>query len=553
MLRRIVAPPSDSPLPDGLRGLRIADGEGAVPPTSGVAPAREAAERARPDAGSPAATPSEASTIDELFARLGASLTLQIEPVRRLRWAWYDTFDRRIARAGLTLREQRAGSVKTLDLLGADGTEIAQASGGVTRFAAELPDGDLAARVAAVAGLRAMLVVTEATCDRRVARVLNRQKATVARVTVDDVTLPEGKQLRVRVNEVAGHAKAAARIRRLLSKDAYLARAAEPLAAAVGAAPSSRLVIASRDEPASVVLRRLLLAQLDVVDTNIDGAAAAIDADFLRDMRTAVRRTRATLRFSAGALPAVLIADYQRAFDELADATRPVRAIDVDLQHLDARLAAASPRQAADLAPLRAVIVAEQRRARAAVGRSLRADPTRAMLREWRAVLSAPVGDYRGPSAMTPIGVVADDRIRKTLRRLMRRGAAVTDATPAEELFELRGRAKELRFALEVFRPLYDRALMKDVVRAVKDLQDNLREYEDCETWRRDLLRRAEKVRADGGSVATLLAIGGIAADLEARQARARAAFADAFGEFAHAKTRSRFTALTAGLDDPIS
>ncbi|MDQ1680211.1 MAG: hypothetical protein QOI42_1070 [Frankiaceae bacterium] len=548
MLRRITAPASAAAVPRGLLGVREVDGR----------PSPPAERAARGVARNDAIVPSpEASSIDELFARLGSSLTLQIEPVRRLRWAWYDTFDRRIARAGLALREQRAGAAKTLDLLGSDGTELAHAAGGASRFAADLPEGELAERVAAVAGRRAMLVVTEAVCERRVARVLNRQKATVARVTVDDVTLPEGKQLRVRVNEVAGHSKAAARIRRLLSKDTHLARAAQPLAAAVAAPPSSRLIIASRDEPASVVLRRLLLAQLDVVDTNIDGAAAAIDADFLRDMRMAIRRTRATLRFAGGALPAPIVAEYLREFDELADATRVARAVDVDVQALDARLAASLPRQAGDLAPLRAVLIAEQRRAHAALARTLRSAATRDMLARWRATLQAPTDgsddpfDGRlAPTAMTPIGVLADDRIRKALRRVTRRGATVTDATPAEELFELRGRAKELRFALEIFRPLYDRALAKDVIRAVKDLQDNLREYEDCETWRRELLRRAEKVRADGGSVETLLAIGGIAADLEARQARARATFADAFGAFAHPKNRGRFTTLTAGLDE---
>jgi CHAD domain-containing protein len=548
MLRRITVPAPAVAVPRGLRGVPEVDGR--LPPAADTA----AREVARNDAIVPSP---EASSIDELFARLGSSLTLQIEPVRRLRWAWYDTFDRRIARAGLALREQRAGTAKTLDLLASDGTELAHAAGGASRFAADLPEGQLAERVAAVAGRRAMLVVTEAICERRVARVLNRQKVTVARVTVDDVTLPEGKQLRVRVNEVAGHSKAAARIRRLLSKDAQLARAAQPLAAAVAAPPSSRLIIASRDEPASVVLRRLLLAQLDVVDTNIDGAAAAIDADFLRDMRMAIRRTRATLRLAGGALPASIVAEYLRAFDELADATRVARAVDVDVEALDARLAASSPRHAGDLAPLRAVLIAEQRRAHAALARTLRSPATRAMLARWRATLQAPTDGsddpfdaWDAPAAMTPIGALSDDRIRKALRRVTRRGATVTDATPAEELFELRGRAKELRFALEIFRPLYDRALAKDVIRAVKDLQDNLREYEDCETWRRELLRRAEKVRADGGSVETLLAIGGIAADLEARQARARATFADAFGAFAHPKNRGRFTTLTAGLDD---
>src|SRR3954467_12198266 len=115
-------------------------------------------------------TPPPPDTVAELFARLSSSVALELEPARRLRWAWFDTSDRRLARADLALREERDGSDRTLELLASDGSVVARAEGAVRRPAAALPPGELADAVLAVTARRGLRMVTEATCERHVAR-----------------------------------------------------------------------------------------------------------------------------------------------------------------------------------------------------------------------------------------------------------------------------------------------------------------------------------------------------------------------------------------------
>ena len=56
-----------------------------------------------------------------------------------------------------------------------------------------------------------------------------------------------------------------------------------------------------------------------------------------------------------------------------------------------------------------------------------------------------------GPHAGDPIGDVVADRIRKAQRRLLDHGRAITPATPAEHVHDLRKDAKKLRYLLECF------------------------------------------------------------------------------------------------------
>ena len=52
-----------------------------------------------------------------------------------------------------------------------------------------------------------------------------------------------------------------------------------------------------------------------------------------------------------------------------------------------------------------------------------------------------------GPTA-AEMGV---ERLARADRRVLRRGSRITDASPAEDLHDLRKRAKELRYLLETF------------------------------------------------------------------------------------------------------
>ncbi len=112
------------------------------------------------------------------------------------------------------------------------------------------------------------------------------------------------------------------------------------------------------------------------------------------------------------------------------------------------------------------------------------------------------------------------ERTRAAFAKTVRRGAAITAESPAETLHDLRKRCKELRYALEFFAPLHDRAAQAKVVGELKRLQDCLGEFQDTEVQVGEIRALATAMLAAGEAPAvTLLAMGEVTAGLAASAA----------------------------------
>ena len=149
-----------------------------------------------------------------------------------------------------------------------------------------------------------------------------------------------------------------------------------------------------------------------------------------------------------------------------------------------------------------------------------------------------------GPTA----GHAAAAIIRRAHRRVLAQGSAITDASPAESLHDLRKRCKELRYALEFFAPLHDPDTHRQAVRELKDLQDVLGTFQDCEVQQHEIRVIAADMMASHDVPATaLLAMGDLSAQVGRRERRARGEFASRFAAFASPPAQARFRALTLG------
>jgi CHAD domain-containing protein len=116
---------------------------------------------------------------------------------------------------------------------------------------------------------------------------------------------------------------------------------------------------------------------------------------------------------------------------------------------------------------------------------------------------------------------------------VLRRGSRIADASPAEDLHDLRKRAKELRYLLETFPPTADPADARVAIKELKALQDVLGTFQDSEAQREALYSFATDMMAkDGASVRTVFAMGEIAARLQEDQDTSRAQFAAMFERF---------------------
>jgi CHAD domain-containing protein len=142
---------------------------------------------------------------------------------------------------------------------------------------------------------------------------------------------------------------------------------------------------------------------------------------------------------------------------------------------------------------------------------------------------------------------VASERIWRTYRKTLKEGNAITVESPAEALHDLRKTCKKLRYLMEFFQSLYPRSDIKELIRVLKTLQDNLGDFQDYEVQVSTLKEFSHQMVAEGQVPPdTLLAMGILIDGLERRQQQAREEFSDRFSGFSQQDNQERFRKLFA-------
>jgi CHAD domain-containing protein len=200
----------------------------------------------------------------------------------------------------------------------------------------------------------------------------------------------------------------------------------------------------------------------------------------------------------------------------------------------------------ADLEPLTEFLERHRMLEHKKMVRALASKRYRDLLDRWQAFLDQPSADVDPPrNATTPIGELASRRIWKAYRRVLEKGEAIGPETPPEALHRLRIEAKKLRYLLEFFRSLYDAEEIGRLVKALKQLQDNLGDFNDFVVQQETLGRFAKQMVDDRLEPAeTLMAMGRLQERLEAGQEKEREDFYRQFEEFSTRGIRKRFRRL---------
>jgi CHAD domain-containing protein len=497
------------------------------------------------------------------------------EPAGAARRTLLDTFDWRLYRAGLTL-EYAARSVGG-ELRLADHpvtTEPVTTQPATTQpvtgwqasrphLMCEVPDGPVASRIGDLVAPRALLPVVVVTTATTTLRLLNEDGKTVTRLLVERPLLggqrsgPQATPLapRLAIAEVRGYQGQARRAARLVGAAPGVTPAEVPAFSealrALGRRPGDYSNKVDTDitaaQPASQAAATILLRLLDTIDANVGGVLADTDTEFLHDLRVAVRRTRSALKLFGDVLDGEEVAFFAAEFKWVGDLTTPIRDLDVHLLDFDDTARTLSAAKPDDLEPFRAYLEQRRRREFRVLSRGLKSARFTELSSRWRAKLTA-IKDGNPPAGGGTTGVLAAERTRTAFTKVARRGAAITEQSPPESLHDLRKRCKELRYALEFFAPLYDRATQAKVVGELKRLQDCLGEFQDTEVQIGEIRTLATAMLAAGEAPAvTLLAMGEVTAGLVSRQRVAREDFGRRFAAFAGIDGQRRMSALLRG------
>jgi CHAD domain-containing protein len=198
--------------------------------------------------------------------------------------------------------------------------------------------------------------------------------------------------------------------------------------------------------------------------------------------------------------------------------------------------------------PVRTLLARHRAAALRALKRELRGPAYRDAWASYRAFLDGKLGPAADrPDAKRPIAEVAGRRIRKVHARMVDKGAAIDDTSPADDLHELRKRGKELRYLLEFFGPLWPDDVVKPLVKSLKGLQDVLGTHQDREVQAGHMRELADELAGQVGGPEALLVLGVLVDQLEAEQRAARGHLAERFAAFASKRQRNLVRRTFAG------
>ena len=292
------------------------------------------------------------------------------------------------------------------------------------------------------------------------------------------------------------------------------------------------------DAGAVAVLRRLV----HVIEDNIEGSISGEDPEHLHQLRIAVRRTRTVQRQLQGVFEPTELPGYRSEFRWLQQATGPARDLDVYLEEFDSLRGLLPEAMRADLDPLVPVLAHNRLAERANMTRALRSVRSANLFEDWDRLLEGlvelPLHDR--PDAARPLGEAAGERIRKVYKRIVRMGRAIGADSPPEAYHEMRKKAKELRYLLELFGvKLYDEEAVTPFVSSLKGLQDVLGRHQDREVQIAMLRASVSEVADLPGGGPACMAMGTLVERLQSDERAARAEFGERFSDLASQRQRA--------------
>lgn len=490
-------------------------------------------------------------TAEKFIEKLTAKVDMQPVSENYSLKTYYDSFDWRLYAANLLceLNQSKTESTFLLKSFNPEQVIASMATDTVPTFAAACPDEKIRNRILPVLQMRALLPVTTLEYTRYKFNIVNKDEKTILRLLIEAYDLIPS---RVLLEPVKGYDKIVGTIRKELGLMDVIEAHEPALVNALkilGRRPkdySSKLNIKlAPDLRADVAVKYIYSHLLKAIKANEQGTVADIDSEFLHDFRVAVRRTRAGLNQLKNVLPAAESARFTQYFAWLGQITTPTRDLDVYLLDFDQYKQSLPIALREDLNPLYDFLCQKKKLAQKTLAKKLRSPEYISPLIAWEDLLKTTV--VKQPSeahALKSIKELADIRIWKVFRRVIKSGKRIDDQSPPEELHKLRKTCKKLRYLMEFFQDLYPDKHIKPLIKNLKDFQVILGDFQDLAVQEQALKNFSEEMMATETPARTLLAMGVLIQNLEKRRNKTRAAFSSSFKTFDREEIETTFKAL---------
>ncbi|MET0006718.1 MAG: CHAD domain-containing protein [Candidatus Thiodiazotropha sp. 6PLUC4] len=488
---------------------------------------------------------------------------LREEAPTKLKLTYYDSFDWRVWQAGAELVEEH-GSLRRLcwHYLKGNRAPLCQIIEQTPGFAKQLPPGGLADQVADVLEMRVVQPKVHVIQQQQTLALLDSEEKTVVRVVLEQNSFRSinRKQTgplegRLVLKPLKGYESYFEDLRQRLQSmklqncdHSLYQDALSEVAIKPGDYSSKLNYRLDQDARSDVAARQIMLDLLDTLEANIAGTKADLDSEFLHDLRVATRRTRSAMTQIKGVFDPQELEPFKKGFGWVGQITGPTRDLDVYLLKYDQYRASLPQPLQADLDPFYTYLVAHHKVEQAKLVKKLNSPHFRKLIKSWREWLTTPSNNTQSaPHAEKPTAKLADKRISKLYARVLKDGLAIDPDSPAEYLHELRKDCKKLRYLMEFFQSLYPKPAIRELIRSLKVILDNLGEFQDLEVQAQSLEVLGSEMLKEGAPASTLMAMGVLVGRLFERQARAREEFTNLFSAFSSEDNQKAFRQLFGG------
>ena len=300
------------------------------------------------------------------------------------------------------------------------------------------------------------------------------------------------------------------------------------------------------DEPAFDVATDIMAAYLPAARVNEKGIVNDIDTEFLHDYRIALRKIRSVISLFKGVYSEQQTQDLKRRFSALMAKTGTLRDLDVYLLEKQDFFALIPEALHGGLKEMFALFLRDREEAAVELADHLISDAYQAEMQALSDLLTVPERLERGPNSNLGAHEYACQLIWKRYRKICKIARGITAQSDDEDVHELRIHCKKLRYLMEFFAPLFPRKDIKQLIKPMKRLQDNLGAFNDCSVQIESLsgFLESHKFRNKATQMKVAKSVGALIAILHQRQADERAHVVENFARFDSEVTQQTFRTL---------
>jgi CHAD domain-containing protein len=403
--------------------------------------------------------------------------------------------------------------------------------------------------------MRALLPIAEIVKKTIQLNLCNKDEKIVVRLHIESFSNANGENalFRCRTIPVRGYQKEYKQVRSSIEALAFPVAKTSPVFRLIersGVKPggySSKINLSLAPAlPAAEAVRRIMQTLVEVIHLNLPGVREDIDSEFLHDFRVSVRRSRSLLSQLKGVLDADTTALLQTHLKSMGAMTGDVRDLDVYLLKESDYISRIPEVLRPGLVPFFQTL---KRRRRYAKDRMIKAMDGEEFAFAMKSlddfIQSDPMKTADAPNSTKPILEIAKSVIYKRYRRIVKKGRKIKQTTPDEKLHALRIDCKKLRYLLEFFTSLFPENEMKKLVKQLKELQENLGDFNDLSVQQKFLANHLGQLTQQTKQVVILsAAIGGLIARLDTAHKNVRSQFLTVFESFNSPDTQKRFRTL---------